>query len=71
MTTTQNKAIVKGLQEVEETYVKRTGKFLIFNTEWYEKVSTTQLGNDIIIKTDRPIRNVILNGKVLTQHMSK
>ena len=65
MTTTQNKAMVKGMEEVEETYIKRTGKFLIFDTEWYEKVSTTHIGNDIVIKTDRPIRNVILNGKVL------
>lgn len=67
MTTTQGKTIVEGVEEMEGTYIKKTGRFLLFfKTEWWEKVSERSIGNDIHIKTDREIRQVYLNGKPLT-----
>ncbi len=57
---------VKGREEIETTQVKRTGRFmLIFKTEWWETVRTDSIGNDIHIKTERPIRQVFLNGEPL------
>lgn len=64
MSTTQSKTIVRGVEEKDGLYEKRTGRFLLFfQTEWWEKVSETNIGNDIQIITDRPIRAVIVNGQ--------
>lgn len=61
ISTTQT--VMQGAEEREKTEVKRKGKFLFFfETEWWETVSTEHIGNDIYIKTDRPIRNVYLDG---------
>ena len=50
-------------KEIKETQVKRTKKaFIFFNVEWWETVSTNELGNDIHIETENKIRNVYLNG---------
>ena len=66
MAKTLNKSTVVREEEVLETWVKKKGKFLIFfDTEWWEKVSTEHIANDIHIQTDRPIRNIYFNGKLL------
>ncbi len=65
--TTQNKAIVMGREQVEESYIKKTGRFLFFKTEWWEMVATGHIANDILIETQRPIRHVYLNGKLLSE----
>lgn len=58
--------LLEGWEEREATYVKKTGRFLVFfKTEWFEKVSDRHIGNDIQILTDREIRQVYLNGKPL------
>lgn len=63
------KTDVIGANEVEETYEKRTGRFLfLFTTEWWEKVSQKHIGNDIYIKTSKEIRQVYLNDKPLINH---
>ena len=64
MTTTQSKTTVQGAEEKEGLFEKRTGRFLLFfKTEWWEMVSEKHIGNDIIVKTNRPIRAVIVNGQ--------
>jgi hypothetical protein len=64
MNSTQPKTFIHGTEEVEGTYVKRTGRFLVvFTTEWWEMVSSKHIGNDIHIKTDNHIRHIYLNGK--------
>lgn len=60
-----HKTIVQGQEERVDTFVKKTGRFLFFKTEWWERVSSDHIGNDIYIKTDHPIRQVYLNGKEL------
>lgn len=57
--------IVQAQEEVEDTLVSRVGRFLGFETEWWETVSTKHVGNDIHIGTTREIREVYLNGKPL------
>ena len=59
------KTSVTGSTETEETYMKRVSSWWIFKTEWWEKVSEKHVGNDIFIVTDREIRDVYLNGKLL------
>jgi len=61
-----NKPIITGHAEYEDTMIKKVGRWLIFKTESWVTVSTQHIGNDITIETDRPIRNVYLNGKLLT-----
>lgn len=67
ITTISNKTVVFGEEEVKDTLVKKVGRFLIFKTEWWETANTEHIGNDIYIKTNRPIRNVYLNGNLLNQ----
>lgn len=56
---------VKGVENLEERYcVEKKSKFKFFNLNWRAKKSTISLGNDIIIQTDRQIRNVYINGKL-------
>lgn len=58
-----NNSLVRGSAEEEATQIKRTKKyFWFFNVEWWETVSVENIGHDIHIKTDRPIRAVYLNG---------
>jgi hypothetical protein len=60
-----NKTRVYGYEEQEGTFVERKKRFLIFfETTYWEQVSTKSLGNDIYIETDRPIKNVYINGKL-------
>lgn len=61
---TISKSIVKGLEEVKESYVLRKTVFLIFPVTWWEKISTEHIGNDIMIETEHEIRQIILNGEV-------
>ena len=70
MTTTQAKTIVKGLEEVKKTEVKKRKRvfFGLFSVEHWEVVSTEHIGNDIHIKTNREIRGVYLNGNKLKQN---
>lgn len=56
---------VSGAEEVENTQVRRVRSFLFFKTEWWETILTRHIGSDIYIESDRPIRNVYLNGKLL------
>lgn len=57
---------VSGQEEIETTQIKRTKRFLLFfKTEWWETVNAKHIGNDIYINTDRPIRNVYINGKLI------
>lgn len=66
MTRTINETRVNGVEEKMGTYEKKEGRFLLFfKTTWWEKVSEISLGNDIYIETERPIRNVYLNGDLL------
>lgn len=66
MATSQSKTVVRGVEEVEKTFVQRRGRFLLFfETTWWEEVKTEHVGNDIQIKTDREIRQVYLNGEPL------
>lgn len=59
----KNGTEVKGVGEIEKTYIKRTGKFLFFfKTEWWEQVNEQLVANDIHIKTDSLIRYVYING---------
>lgn len=66
MAQTINKPIAQGATEVEETYKKKRGWFLFFPTESWIKVNTESFGDDIMIKTDRPIRDVYINGKLIS-----
>lgn len=61
-----SKTILVAHEELEDTQVRKTGRFLFFKTTWWETILTRHLGNDIHIETDRPIRHVFLNGKELT-----
>lgn len=71
MATTQGTTIVEGHEEREREQVKRKGRFLfIFPTEWWETVSERHIGNDIYILSNRPIRNVYLNGHLLAESES-
>jgi hypothetical protein len=63
MTQAQSQSVVIGREEVEETFEKKQGRFLFWKTEWWEKVHTEHIGNDIVIKTDKPIRSIYLNGR--------
>lgn len=65
MATTKEQTHVFGLEEVEETKLKRVNRFFIFKTEWWETVLTKHIGNDIYIETSREVRQVYLNGKPL------
>jgi len=65
MTHEERKNIVNGREEVEEGFVLRKSKWLIFPINWWEKVSNKSMGNDIYIMTERPIRNLYFNGKKL------
>lgn len=69
---TQKQTIVTGAEECEGTYVKKTKRFLIFfNTHWWEQVSSTHIGNDIYIETNRPIRKVFINGEQIFEEIKK
>ena len=63
MSTNQSKTVVQGIEEVNETFKKRVGKFLIFPIAWWEKVNTEHIANDIVIETPRPIRKILINGR--------
>ncbi len=65
MAAVQSKTIVGGSEQVEETKVRKEGRFLFFKTIWWEVVSSKHIGNDIHIESDREIRQVYLNGKPL------
>lgn len=36
--------------------------------KWYEKVSETHYGDDLYIETERPIRKIYFNGKVILRN---
>lgn len=64
MTTTQSETRILGQEEIEKTFVKRKGRFLlIFPITWWEEVKTEHTGNDIYIETNHLIRKIYLNGK--------
>lgn len=63
MAHTQDISRVQGIEEVEDTKIKKESRFLFFKTEWWETVNTGHVGNDIYINTERPIENIYLNGK--------
>jgi len=65
MSTTTGTTAVRGVEELEDYKVKRTYRFLFFKTTYWETVSTKHIGNDIHINTDRPIRNIYFNGKII------
>lgn len=66
MATIQGKTIVQGVENRIGTYEKRERSFLMFfKTTWWEKVNERSLGNDIYIETNRPIKNVYLNGELI------
>jgi len=73
MSITQGITTVEGIEEKEGTYVKKTGRFMLFfKTEWWEKVSERHIGNTIHIITNRKIRQVYLNEEpILTQLIKK
>ena len=54
---------IVGSEEIEIINVRK--KFLTFPIMWRVQSSTKHIGNDIFIKTDHPIRNVYINGKLL------
>ena len=60
---TLSKIIVEGRERLFETVRKREGRFLCFKVTWEEVISIDHAYNDIVIKTDRPIRSIFLNGK--------
>lgn len=61
MANTTNQPIVRGREHVLEKYVYKT--WWIFS--WYERVSAEHIANDIVIETDKPIRQIIVNGEVV------
>ena len=64
MAQTISKPLVTRADEIEETTVKKTGRFLIFfKTEWWETVNTHYFGSEIHVKSDKEIRKVIVNGE--------
>lgn len=68
---TKPKSIVRGISEVKEVFKERRGWFIIFPITWWEKVSTQYFGNDIFIDTKNEIRNVYINGKLITTPLTK
>lgn len=66
MAITQTNTIVKGIEEKEATYVEKQKIWLFFPVTYWEKVSETSFGNDIFIETTREIKNVYINGKLLS-----
>jgi hypothetical protein len=69
MAQTQGKTIVEGVEEMKGNYIKKTGTFfLFFKMEWWEKISEEHIGNDIHIRTTRPIRDVYLNGELIVRN---
>lgn len=57
------KTLVGGLEEVEETYIKKKSRFLFFKVESWERVNSSSVANDLFIETTRKIRDVYLNGE--------
>lgn len=55
-----------GMSEVEETQIKRTRRILfVFPVSYWFTVGSNHIGDDVYIKTNKQIRNVYLNGKLL------
>jgi len=65
MPKTINPSYVSLREELKDTYIKKTGRFLFWKTEWWEKINTEHIANDIVINSDRPIRSIIVNGKII------
>lgn len=61
MVYTTNKPIVRGAEHILEKYVYKT--WWIFG--WYVKISADHIADDIVIETDRKIRQIVFNGKVV------
>ena len=62
---TGNNTQVIGREEVEDTLIRKNGRFLFWKTEWWERISTEHIGHDIFIKTERPIGKIYLNNVVI------
>jgi hypothetical protein len=62
---TIDKAIVKRCKEIEQSFLRKTTKFLWFDVEYYVLVNTDYIANDIVINCEQPIRNIIINGEKL------
>ena len=55
-----------GISEAEETQIKRTRRILfVFPVSYWTTISRNHIGDDVYIKTNKQIRNVYLNGKLL------
>ena len=67
---TQSKNNINGLEEVEETLVKKKTRFLFWQVTSWEVVSRESIGNDVFIETDKPVRNIYLNRKLLQANSS-
>jgi hypothetical protein len=65
MAQTSNKSIVRGTEEILNTYTKEEKRFLLFPVKYWQLINTEHIGNDIHIETDKNIRNVYLNGKLI------
>lgn len=65
MATTQ-RTIIGGIEEEQVTQKLRTRKvFGLFDVRWWENVSVESLGNDIHIQTQKEIRHIYVNGKLI------
>jgi hypothetical protein len=62
---TINKPLVKMAEEVEDSFVRRTRRFLWFDVEYEVRVNTDSIANDIVINCEHPIRNIIINGRTI------
>jgi len=60
------KTTVQIAEEVEQTHTKKSIKFLFFKMQRWELVNTKHVANDIHITTNQPIRDVYINGEILS-----
>ena len=62
MATSQSKMLAGGREEVGQTVrVYKRRVWFFFKVESEEVVKSDSIGNDIFVRTDRPIRDVFIN----------
>jgi len=64
----ENKTRIRIAEKWDNEVIKRVKGVKWFHTTWWETLSSTCLGKDIHIETEDEIRNIYLNGKLLTNN---